>query len=197
MSRRDFFYGEIPGDELKPNQKEVAARLRTERFEPDAAVQDCEILLRNALNCRYAAVLERISFPEEDFVDLGFGPIRSHALFRNLSGCEEAFLFAVTLGPGVDRLLKKLSVTSTAQSFIADALASAYAEAACDRTDELLRGTLRCRPRFSPGYGDCPLSVQPNLLTAVNAERLLNIRLGKTLLMSPTKSITAIMGIIK
>ena len=49
--------------------------------------------------------------------------------------------------------------------------------------------------RCSPGYGDLPLSLQPHLLSALNANKLLHITLSDTLLMIPQKSITAIVGI--
>ncbi len=52
------------------------------------------------------------------------------------------------------------------------------------------------RPRFSPGYGDLPLALQPDLLHFLNAQRWVGITVGKTLLMSPMKSVTAIMGIL-
>lgn len=52
------------------------------------------------------------------------------------------------------------------------------------------------RPRFSPGYGDLPLALQPDLLNFLNAQRWVGITVGKTLLMSPMKSVTAIMGIL-
>ncbi|HQE70821.1 MAG TPA: hypothetical protein PK071_06860, partial [Atopobiaceae bacterium] len=50
---------------------------------------------------------------------------------------------------------------------------------------------------FSPGYGDLPLAVQPVLLSSVDAQRRLGISLTDTLLMVPTKSITAVTGIFK
>ena len=71
------------------------------------------------------------------------------------------------------------------------------AEAACDRTDNILSSRLICRPRFSPGYGDLPLSLQPEVIRATGADRRLGITLSSSLLMTPKKSVTAIKGIIK
>ena len=47
----------------------------------------------------------------------------------------------------------------------------------------------------APGYGDMPLSYQPEILKALNADYTLGITLNNSLLMTPMKSITAIMGI--
>ena len=49
--------------------------------------------------------------------------------------------------------------------------------------------------RFSPGYGDLPMETQPILLAALDAQRRLGITLApKSLLMTPTKSVTAVVG---
>ena len=59
------------------------------------------------------------------------------------------------------------------------------------------RAGLYCNYRFSPGYGDLPLSVQPTVLAALDAQRRLGITLSSSLLMTPTKSVTAIIGMFK
>lgn len=195
MSEQGFFYSGISEENLILDSIEVAARLKVNHGYTNELIEKCEKSLRLELDCGYSAIRTAVSYPSENRIDLGFGEFESHDLYKNLNLCDEAFIFAVTIGHGVDRIIKKLSVTSVAEHFITDALASAFAEAACDYTDNKIKGTLKCRPRFSPGYGDLPLSIQPQILNAVNAGRLLNITLAKTLLMSPSKSITAIMGI--
>ena len=49
--------------------------------------------------------------------------------------------------------------------------------------------------RFSPGYGDSPLEMQKQVLDLLDAENKLGITLSKGYMMSPSKSITAIMGL--
>ena len=44
-------------------------------------------------------------------------------------------------------------------------------------------------------YGDMPLSAQPVLLATLDAQRKLGITLSKSLLMTPTKSVTAVVGL--
>ena len=53
------------------------------------------------------------------------------------------------------------------------------------------------RHRFSPGYGDLPLSVQPAFLAALDATRRLGITLTSSFLMVPTKSVTAFVGVAR
>ena len=130
-----------------------------------------------------------------DEVRLPFMSVYSMDLAKNLSGCREAFVMAVTLGHGVERLLSKLSRLSSADFFIYDAVGSALAESVCDIAEDIIKDGTPCKARFSPGYGDLPLSVQRDVLTALNAEKLLGITLTDTNLMIPQKSITAFIGI--
>ena len=50
------------------------------------------------------------------------------------------------------------------------------------------------RPRFSPGYGDFPLSCQRELLTLLRAPETIGLTAGESMLLLPTKSVTAVMG---
>jgi cobalamin-dependent methionine synthase I len=49
-------------------------------------------------------------------------------------------------------------------------------------------------PRFSPGYGDLPLEMQKDVMTALDCGRTVGITLTDSLLMTPSKSVTAIIG---
>ncbi len=187
--------GTIEGDALHPAQGELRARLQIPKGAEIPHLQEELSALKRAVNCQWCAQRVPILWQGES-IDLGFGPIQSKNLSKNLSGCGEAFLFAVTLGLGVDRLLMRLSAQSGARHFIADGLASALAEAACDTAEAQIKGELTCKPRFSPGYGDLPLSVQQPLLQFLRADQI-GITLTKNTLMVPTKSITAIMGIMQ
>ena len=55
---------------------------------------------------------------------------------------------------------------------------------------------LRLRPRFSPGYGDLPLELQRDLFRGLDCSRKIGLTLNESLLMSPSKSVTAIAGIV-
>ena len=49
--------------------------------------------------------------------------------------------------------------------------------------------------RFSPGYGDFDLKYQKDILEYLDANKKIGISLTDSLMMIPTKSITAIIGI--
>lgn len=195
MSINDIIYGIIDAEGIDINPGETARRLLTERGYTTPEIEDCKKRIKKTAECKYSCVRVNINFLGSGELDLGFGKFKSEDLCKNLKGCSEAFIFASTLGIGIDRLLQKLSLTSPSTLFIADGIASALAESVCDETELQIKGNLLCNPRFSPGYGDLPLEIQPHILRILNAQKLLGVTIGKQLLMTPTKTITAIMGI--
>ena len=189
-------YRTVPTDKIILDTNETAARLQSkDDMHTNETVRECLDELMSVIQCKYSFVRVPVAYTDDNVLNFGFGNVKSKALCANLKGAREVFVFAVTIGIGVDRLLVKLSRMSQSKHFITDALASAAAEAACDIVDSNIKGNLKCRPRFSPGYGDLPIEIQPNVLEMVNAQRLLGITLSKSYLMTPMKSITAIMGI--
>lgn len=187
--------GEIPAKDIVMDPFEAARRLGVARGYTDEAMEEGVRLVKEAARCRYCYMLAPVSLGKNGRCDVGFGEFTSFDLSKNLQNCKSAYVFAVTLGAGIDRLIARKKVASRAQMFIVDALSSAFAESFCDVVDRFLRGEKKCQPRFSPGYGDLPLSVQPQLLRAVEASKI-GIALNDSLLMSPWKSITAIMGVL-
>lgn len=195
MKTYNVIYGTIPAEKIEINKNELAQRLKTGRSFEHSAIDLCIGEFNKVVDYRYAYTCAPVDFVEDNICDLGFGNIISKNLCDNLKGCKIAIVFAVTTGIGVDRLLNKLSITSQAKHFITDGVASAAAESFCDYVDNMLRKGEGVPHRFSPGYGDLSLDIQPDLLNMLNAAKNLGITLNKSLLMTPVKSITAIMGV--
>lgn len=128
-------------------------------------------------------------------VDFGVFSVQSCDLSKNLSGCKEAILFAATLGAGADRSILRLKKTDPASAMVLDAYCSAAAEGWCDRLEADLTGGRPHRPRFSPGYGDVSLSLQRVLFQTLDATRKLGVTLSASCFMTPTKSVTAFIGL--
>lgn len=185
----------VETEKIAINKNESAVRLKIPRSYTDEAITRCESNLRRVLNLKYAYTKVSVEIKADNICNLGFGDIKSYDLIKALSGCKQAYILGVTIGIDADRLISRLSITSPAESFITDALASAAAESLCDYADNLLRGTGEKPFRYSPGYGDMPLSYQPAVLEALNADYTLGITLNSSSLMTPMKSITSIMGI--
>lgn len=122
---------------------------------------------------------------------------RSAQLARNLDNCERVVLMAATLGVGVDRLIAKYGRLSPAKALLLQAIGTERIEALCDAfCAELEAETgLFARPRFSPGYGDLPLDTQHEVLARLEAAKRLSVTLNDSLIMAPSKSVTAFVGL--
>ena len=84
------------------------------------------------------------------------------------------------------------------EAVIFDACGSAWVESGCDAAEAEIAARFKGRyltDRFSPGYGDLPLSLQPAVLAALDAEKRLGIHLSDSFLMTPSKSVTAVIGV--
>ena len=132
-------------------------------------------------------------------VDLGFSSIKSKNLSKNLEGCTKAVVFAATVGVGIDRIIAKYNRISPARAVCLQALGSERVEALCDEFENDIKKELGgegvfFRPRFSPGYGDLPLEFQKDIFRLLECPRRIGISLGESLLMTPSKSVTAIIG---
>lgn len=121
------------------------------------------------------------------------------SISQHMEGAVAIGVMAVTLGAAVDQELRRLSLTDPVSQVMLDAVATATVESAADAAEALLVSDAASRglftnSRFSPGYGDLPLDCQQALLATLDATRLLGITLTPSLLMVPTKSVTAVVG---
>lgn len=126
--------------------------------------------------------------------------VTSKSLSRNLRGCRGAYLMAATLGPGPDLVVRRAGIISPGKMVICQAAGAAMTEAWCDEVNREIRKEasglgLYCRPRFSPGYGDLPLALQKDFEKALEMKKEIGIALTDSLLMIPTKSVTAVIGL--
>ncbi len=137
-----------------------------------------------------------------DLLDLSFAKVKSNDLSKNLENSAKIVLFAATLGVCPDRLIAKYSRLSPSKALFLQAISTERIEALCDsfclflKTEFEKSGFYVC-PRFSAGYGDLPLIIQKDIFKALDCERKLGITLNEKLLMLPTKSVTAIVGLKK
>ena len=96
--------------------------------------------------------------------------IYSKHLYKNLSGCDYVYLFAATVGIGIDRLIKRGEVGGMIDALIYQAAGAEMIEAYVDELNTKLKiqaaaEGYKLRPRFSPGYGDLPIDLQRDFFT--------------------------------
>ncbi len=172
--------------------------------EPDDNVrkmaEECLAELEETASPRYAAREFALSFFDDDGVDCHVFKTRSGNLRKNLEGCASVILFAATLGAGVDHLIRRYSKLQVSKAVTMQAAATAMIEDYCDEINEAMKRYyeekgLYLRPRFSPGYGDFALECQPELLKSIDASKRAGITLTDSLLMAPSKSVSAVIGV--
>lgn len=161
--------------------------------EAKSCFEECREMLR------YDVCFERLPVLRKGGVlDLSFAKTESHDLSVCLRECDEIILFAATIGLGIDRLISKYSILSPSRAIFFQAIGAERIESLCDtfcaEIEEQFPGGIR--PRFSPGYGDLPLEFQRDIFASLDPPRRIGLSLNESLLMSPSKSVTAIIGII-
>lgn len=161
----------------------------------------CEVSVRLEKSChpRWTGTRLPLRF-ENGFPCIEDRLIESRGLARNLDGCEEVILFAATIGPECDRLIQRAEAVSMSDAAICQAAGAAMIECFADEVNEQLRKEAEdngqsLRPRFSPGYGDLPLDLQKYFSLVLDMPKTIGVRLNDSLLMVPSKSITAFIGI--
>ncbi len=175
------------------------AGVRGEAPELDSLLQSCLDEVRGKLTYKVCYCEFPLTF-HGGRLDLGFVETDSEGLKKNLMGCDRIVLFAATVGIEIDRLIARYSSVSPTRSLLFQAIGAERIECLCDVFEREIAARkagvgLGIRPRFSPGYGDFPLDVQSDIFAVLDCQRKIGLTLNQSLLMSPSKSVTAIIGV--
>ena len=157
------------------------AGVRGDALEIEALLQECLAEVEGKLIYKVCCDTFPVSF---------FDPLGSEGLKKHLEGCREAVIFAATVGIGIDRLIARYSSISPTKALLFQAIGAERIEALCDEFNAELGGG-----RFSPGYGDLPLEFQKEIFKILDCPKRIGLTLNESMLMSPSKSVTAIIGV--
>lgn len=135
-------------------------------------------------------------------ISLGELVFFSDSLSKVLGGCEQVIIFGATVGLGLDRLITRYSAISPTRALMLQAYGGERIEALCDAFFEDMKKELSEEgfsivQRFSPGYGDLTLETQRDIFSALECYKKIGLTLNESFVMSPSKSVTAIIGIYK
>lgn len=187
--------------EPKINEKEILRYMAslTGGEEIHSLVDECltEVLGMLEYKVCYAVLPVEI---DGNIITLPCGRIESKNLAKNLSNCGRSIVFAATIGIGIDRLISKYSRLSPSKALCLQAIGAERVEALCDDFCKKIEKEYKMngenlKPRFSPGYGDLPLDTQKMIFSLLDCPKRIGVSLGESLLMSPSKSVTAFVGI--
>lgn len=125
----------------------------------------------------------------------------SKGLHKHLRGAESIVVLTATLGKAVDEYIEQLfKQDNYAQGLCANAAATALIEQVADYACRLIEKTAYFKQgrslgqRFSPGYGDWPLTEQQAVAKLINLAEI-GLELTASCFLQPKKSITALIPI--
>ena len=193
MTLGDTLFGRLSPREIALDKAELKRRLGEGAEEALARYRSLSDGLFSECDIKYAVTEAELSVDGECST-VGGVKIPSRSLSKMLSGCEGAYILALTLGVGVDRFIKRATSVSITEGVVADALASTLADGVCYEVIKRHLGDIRHTPPFAPGYGDSGIECLPHLLKKADGTGYLGIDMTASKLMLPTKSIIVIVG---
>ena len=133
-------------------------------------------------------------------ITIGNARVQSQTIGKAIRHANEVILFAATVGAPFDRLIARYSRVEPSRALILQAIGAERVESLCNAfcvqmNTELNNTGKRLTRRVSPGYGDIPLALQKEIFAVLDCPRRIGLTLDQSLLMSPSKSVTAIVGI--
>lgn len=165
------------------------------KYTSDCIIECCDILSYNVCYGEFP-----VTITDNATVDFSYIKTESHSLAKHLNGCEKAIIFGATIGVELDRLINKYGRLSPIKALVFQAIGAERIEALCDTFCQDTKNDypdLNLTSRFSPGYGDLNLNMQPDIFRVLDCSKKIGLTLNKSLLMSPSKSVTAIIGLTK
>ena len=160
-------------------------------YRMDVLMDECEKAVLEKASPKYLYVEKDLPCPQI----MGGKDIESH-----LNGCEKAIVMCATVGSGVDKLIRISQISDMARAVVMDSLASVAVEQVCNAFDKIIAGKYsdyNMTFRFSPGYGDYPIELQKIILQMLDAPKKIGLCTNDNFLLTPTKSVTAVLGLSK
>jgi len=118
---------------------------------------------------------------------------------NHLKDSNRVFILASTLGVEAERYIIRKNYISAVEGLIADAVLSDLTEFYTDECqseiEKLIKKDEKMTFRYSPGYGNLKLNVQKQIIEELNTSRIIGLNITDTLILTPRKSVIAIIGI--
>ncbi len=141
-------------------------------------------------------------FEKEDFLAALPLAKESQAVIHLLASADSVVVFVATVGIAIDRMIQRFVNVSPLKALLFQALGAERIEAVCNLFCSKLRERyekdgLQVSPRFSAGYGDFPLTAQKDIFRLLSPEKYIGVSLTDSLLMTPSKSVSAFVAVGK
>ena len=164
-------------------------------IEFDSLINECVNEIKDKLSYKVCYGVFPIKI-KDNIVDFGEFTVKSNDLAGNLNGLNNAIIFASTIGIEIDRFINKYSKISQTKALIFQAIGAERIETLANAFNKEINHLYgETKPRFSPGYGDFSIEYQREIFKILNCYKNIGLTLNDSLIMSPSKSVTAIIGI--
>lgn len=162
---------------------------------------ECIEEIRNKLIYKVCYTEEDVSICDNE-INLGHITTKSKNLSYMLKNSRRAIIFCATIGLNIDREIAKYLRVSPSKALMLQAIGTERCESLCnmfvnDIKDMYKDEEIFLTPRFSPGYGDLGLELQRDIFKTLDLPRKIGVTLNESLVISPSKSVTAIIGLSK
>lgn len=122
--------------------------------------------------------------------------IKEHLKYSN-----EVSVMAVTIGSKIETKIKFYEKSNLTKALILDSCATTAVEEVCDQIEDYIKmeankNNLSITFRYSPGYGDLPLTIQGEVISILKADKTIGLTVSDHHILFPRKSVTAIIGLI-
>lgn len=167
---------------------------------PDALIADA--LREAAALAEPRGAWELYPYDAEQGAVLGDPPLvlEGTAIRRHLARSVSAAVLAVTAGPAIEEAsAAHFRAGRYTEGLLLDAAATAIAEHLADQLDGYIQSEARRTGRqtawrYSPGYGDWPVTQQRALCALIGASRI-GVSVTDHAMLVPRKSVTAVIGL--
>ncbi|MBR6552926.1 MAG: Vitamin B12 dependent methionine synthase activation subunit [Clostridia bacterium] len=186
--------------DLPFNKKEILRYSNCKDLTPELEklLNECIEEVKNNISYKVCYCILPISI-KDNTIDFSAFKVNSEKLAINLNNCENTIVFGATLGTEIDRLIMKYGKLSPTKALFFQAIGATQIETLCDCFIEDIKNELNVnlKPRFSAGFGDLDLTCQKDIFKILDCSKKIGLTLNDSLLMSPTKSVTAFVGVNK
>ena len=128
--------------------------------------------------------------------------LKGKDIYNHLKDAKRCAIMAATLGISMDNKIRITGKMDMTKSFILDATATDMIEKVCDKAEaEIIEQAksegFKTNFRFSPGYGDLGMDIQGEIISILNANKILGLTTTTSSILIPRKSVTAIVGFLE
>jgi len=116
-------------------------------------------------------------------------------IWKHIDGCDEIYLLCATIGFNVEKQIAKYFVKDKTLAIILDSAATCAIESYLDEIEITLDGEKTTR--YSCGYGDFSIESQKELCALLDTHRKIGVFVNEAYMLTPQKSVSAIIGIKK